>query len=188
MDSPRSGTASGERAESPLYSWFSGEARVEEVPRMVGRLREAGKETGATLQMLRTDLLAGPGHLHAAVKGATRSWRSGRPIARDLAMELLVYASGQRQIQRALELGLRPGLDTYVLVALGMKEPIGEPPGGLLTPLPGDPGDPLAYHPGKREAICRYYGITPREIAAAGGEERIPDLVVERVVLVDLLK
>jgi KEOPS complex subunit Cgi121 len=45
----------------------------------------------------------------------------------------------------------------------------------------------LAYSESKRQGILPVFGITNAEIEASG-EEHIPELVIERVALVDLLK
>lgn len=147
-----------------------------------------------TIQALDADLIAGEEHLRAAVKKALRAIKRKRSITTDLGLEILVYASGRRQIERALELGVKAGEHTIVvvivdvtgekdleLVAGEVKRRIGleEVPLGIL--------DSGMTHPPKRARIIDFYNITPEEINAVG-EQKLKLLVLERVALVDVLK
>jgi len=45
----------------------------------------------------------------------------------------------------------------------------------------------LDYNKYKKTAIMQIFGITPEEISVVG-EDKIPELVLERVALVDIIK
>jgi KEOPS complex subunit Cgi121 len=104
-----------------------------------------------------------------------------------MGMEILLHASGNRQIKKALSMGVRNGRNNVILVAVGVK--IQDAAVDELENLvdSSDAVDVTRYGPGKRDSIVSFFGITEREIAAVG-EAKIPELVLERVALVDVLK
>ncbi len=108
------------------------------------------------------------------------SFRKGTNIASDLAHEIILYAAGTRQISRAMKLGIHRGHNNIVLVTVGENADLS----GLveITPKPV-----LQYDQSKKEAILEVFSIAKEEIEAVG-EEKIPELVLERVALVDVLK
>ncbi len=84
-------------------------------------------------------------------------------------------------------MGVRNGRNNVILVAVGENIPAAV--AGELENLvnSSDAADVTRYGPGKRDSIVSFFGITESEIAAVG-EAKIPELVLERVALVDVLK
>jgi tRNA threonylcarbamoyladenosine modification (KEOPS) complex Cgi121 subunit len=71
------------------------------------------------LQMMDASCVSGPLHLLAAVQNAVSAWKGGYSIARDLDVEIVVYASAQRQIAKAFErMGLRDGLEYVAFIVI----------------------------------------------------------------------
>jgi KEOPS complex subunit Cgi121 len=161
------------------------------IPNLSGFLKTVNSiasENEVIIQGLNADLIAGERHLHFAVGKALRAVAAGRNIAKDPGVEIMRYASGERQIERSFSIGLRKEENNAVFVLLGkmdnlilalssLKELIEEKPCSEL----------LAYSDSKRQGILSVFGITDAEIEASG-EEHIPELVIERVALVDFLK
>ncbi|MFB6129288.1 MAG: KEOPS complex subunit Cgi121 [Salinigranum sp.] len=58
-------------------------------------------------------------HLALAVELADRAFERGNNIARDRAVEILLFAAGRRQINRALEIGVEEGRREVVVVVDG---------------------------------------------------------------------
>jgi KEOPS complex subunit Cgi121 len=161
------------------------------IPNLSGFLKTVNSiasENEVIIQGLNADLIAGERHLHFAVGKALRAVAAGRNIAKDPGVEIMRYASGERQIERSFSIGLRKGENNAVFVLLGkmdnlilalssLKELIEEKPCSEL----------LAYSDSKRQGILSVFGITDAEIEASG-EEHIPEFVIERVALADFLK
>jgi KEOPS complex subunit Cgi121 len=161
------------------------------IPNLSGFLKTVNSiasENEVIIQGLNADLIAGERHLHFAVGKALRAVAAGRNIAKDPGVEIMRYASGERQIERSFSIGLRKGENNAVFVLLGkmdnlilalssLKELIEEKPCSEL----------LAYSDSKRQGILSVFGITDTEIEASG-EEHIPELVIERVALADFVK
>ena len=75
---------------------------VPDVQGTLAKLGEVAKGSGVRTQLLNADLVYGPGHLLAAFKAAARATARGRSKASELALELVRYAAGERQIGAAL--------------------------------------------------------------------------------------
>jgi KEOPS complex subunit Cgi121 len=151
-------------------------------------INSIASENEVTIQGLNADLIAGERHLHFAVGKALRAIAAGKNIAKDPGIEIMRYASGERQIERSFSIGLREGENNAVFVLLGkmdnlilaiseIKKLIHERPCSEL----------LAYSEFKKKGILSIFGITDTEIEASG-EEHIPEFVIERVALADFAK
>ncbi|MFC6753471.1 KEOPS complex subunit Cgi121, partial [Halorubrum tibetense] len=111
--------------------------------------------------------------------------------ARDPGVEILLYAAGRRQIDRALRMGVSLGENRVVLVAADF----GDVPNAarssadldaavdrLSSAVTSEPTLGRFDEPSVRE----YYDITDRELAATLGD--LPAVVHERVALLDVEK
>ncbi len=160
--------------------FLEGTLFIENVEDFLHKLKQISKEKNLTIQALDADKLAGEEHLRFAIEKAMNSFRKGTNISNDLAHEIILYAAGTRQISRAMKLGIHRGDNNIVLVAVGEATDLSDMV--EITPKPV-----LQYYQSKKEAIMEVFSITKEEIEAAG-EEKIPELVLERVALVDVLK
>ncbi|QLH81520.1 KEOPS complex subunit Cgi121 [Halosimplex pelagicum] len=88
---------------------IEGVATVEDLDAFVARLGEIGGEHGVTVQAFDARYVVDRAHLVRAVELADRALARGENVARDRAVEILLYAAGTRQIDRALELGVSDG-------------------------------------------------------------------------------
>ena len=91
-------------------------------------LSSAISKEPTVVQFLSPKLIAGPTHLLSAAQNAMNAVRGKYVISRSLNVELLVYASAQRQIERAFEkVGVEDGLETVgVLIISESKDSIQE--------------------------------------------------------------
>jgi len=143
---------------------------------------------GVTIQGLNAELIAGERHLHFAVGKALRAVAAGTNVAKDSGVEIMRYAAGERQIEKSFAIGLHEGENKVAFVLLGKREDLLLAFSDIQKIIHEKPcPEMLAYSDSKREGILSLFGITDAEIEAAG-EEKIPELVLERVALADLLK
>jgi len=162
---------------------IGGRADIKDAAEFIKTLSGAAKKYNVTVQALDADKIAGVEHLRFAVEKAVRSMSSQTNISKDLGMEILLYASGRRQIDKALQLGISPGKSNVAIAIVGDgAERAAREMRGLVQDAPV-----LDYNESKRDAILKTFGITDAEIGAVG-EDKIPKLVLERVALLDVLK
>ena len=165
---------------------ISGTINITDLPEFLKQLADIGQRHNITVQAVNADLLTGSRHLMFAVEKAIRSFGLGRNIANNLGMEIMLYAAGTRQIERGLNLGVKKGKNRIALVLVGEN---GTDEGlvrveGLLDTVDHTA---LDYSDAMKAEILEFFNITPDELDAVG-EENIPELVLERVALVDVTK
>lgn len=147
-----------------------------DVETFVAALDEIGDEYDVTVQAFDSRYIVSRRHLERAVELADRERDRGEAIARDRGVEIMLYAAGRRQIQRALELGIGEG-ETEAVVLVdgdGDEGAAAEAVEGLLEPTPtlGDYDE---------TAVRQFYDIGAAELGAT--ECGIEALVLERVAL-----
>lgn len=153
---------------------------IEDIELFLKKIKEKAKDSDTVIQAFDADKIAGERHLLFAIEKAMNSFKSGRNIANDLGKEIMLYASGTRQINRAMKIGVHNGLNNIALVGIG--EDI-----DLTTFDEITPGNVLQYDISKNQVLMDIFNITGEEVKCAG-VDRIPELVIERVALVDVLK
>ena len=157
------------------FHLLEGEIHVEDPEKFIKEVKNAEKKFDATIQFINSDMVAGRKHVEIALEKAMKNFGK-KPISSDPGMEILLYVSAQRQIKKALKFGIKKGLNRVVVVILGNDNAVEWVREFLREKKV------LKFTPEKRRVIQELYGITNEEIEITG-ENRIEDLVVERVVL-----
>jgi KEOPS complex subunit Cgi121 len=131
------------------------------------------------------DMIAGRVHAATAVARAVRAFEAGTTISNTLEMEALLFAAGSRQCNVAASFGIHEGENRVYICC-----------------YPGNPDvwialEPLFHlvrenwdtiDPEKRRYLMEIFSISSEEIIAAGGNDRIVDLVLERVALLQVIR
>ena len=92
---------------------------IDDVGAFVADIDEIGERHGVTVQAFDARYVVDRAHLELAVELATRARERGDTIADDFGVEILLYAAGRRQINRALEMGISEGECPVVAVVVG---------------------------------------------------------------------
>ncbi|MEF8785700.1 MAG: KEOPS complex subunit Cgi121 [Haloarculaceae archaeon] len=156
-----------------------GTATVENVDAFVEELGAIGAEYGVAVQAFDARYVVGRDHLERAVALANRAAEREEMIARNRAVEILLYAAGRRQINRALEMGVDVGTSSAVVVVDG--GPGGGDEAGAAAAVRDrlDPAETLGEY--DRERVMNFFDISERELGATDGT--LADVVCERVAL-----
>jgi len=155
-----------------------GEATVADVDEFVERLSAIGTEHGVTVQAFDARYVVGREHLERAVELADRAIDRGEAIARDRAVEILLYAAGRRQINRAIDMGVDEGTTPAVVLVDGDDDTAEAAAAAALRDLLA-PADTLAGF--DRQRVMDFFDISETELGATDGT--LADLVCERVAL-----
>ncbi len=150
---------------------------------LLDALRTIAKEHGVTVQAFDARYVADREHLRQAVELADRARERGEAIARDRAVEILLYAAGRRQIKRALEIGVADGGPAVVLVDNPDEGAEGGDREAAAAEAVRDCSE-LLLDKGvgpDEAALCEFFNVSERERAAT--EATLADLVRERVAL-----
>ena len=184
-----------ENARKARYRIVVGTVSIASVSTFLAALKAIAEQHAVTIQALDTDLVVSEAHLHSAVEKALRAVKKGTNITSELGMEILVYAAGKRQIGRALAMGVTEGTKRIacIIVATAAGTDLDavvvavKASTGLSEELDALQHSQLEHDVSKRARVKRFFGITDRELSAVG-EDKLHQLVLERVALLDVLK
>ena len=148
---------------------------------LLSAMKDLQSRHGCIVQALDADMIAGERHIRFAAEKALAAFSEARNIAKDAGMEIMRYASGERQIEKALFMRISDRTERIALVLAGSGDKYCWPDATELSriiELDGQGGSFCA------KAVKEAFNISSEELQAVG-EERIEDLVIERVALVD---
>jgi KEOPS complex subunit Cgi121 len=161
-----------------------GRADVDDVPAFVEELAGIAAAHDVVVQAFDARYVAGREHLEAAVRSARRALANDDGIADDPPVEILLYAAGRRQIDRALTIGVEEGQGPVVVVVDGHDDGDEAAAAGAVEARL----EPTATLGVARDeaGIRTYFDIGDAELAAT--DASLVDLVVERVALLAVEK
>ncbi|MCD6411775.1 MAG: hypothetical protein J7L20_05060 [Thermoplasmata archaeon] len=164
--------------------------KIESVDAVLKELEKLSKENGVILQALNADLICGKEHVISAALHAVRAFREKRNKANTLSIEILLYASGERQIGEAIEkMGIKEGETRIAIAAVhSIPEATGKIDHKKLEKFIKKLGlkrDDAVLE--WDEEKLKKFGITEEEMRTVSEDKR-KDLVLERVAMVDVMK
>jgi KEOPS complex subunit Cgi121 len=148
-------------------------------------LRSIAADHDTHIICFNADMLAGRVHAVSAVERAVRAFEEGDNISNNLEMECLLFAAGSRQCSTAASFGIHEGENRMFICCYPARTKVWL----ALEPLfcfVQERWDTI--DPEKRARLIKLFTISPEELAAVGGDERIVDLVLERVALLQVLR
>ena len=165
------------------------DVKIEDADSLLSLARERTED--AEVQFFNAELVAGWEHLYFAVLNALKAFESKLNISNSLAVEILLYASAQRQIKRAVGLlGIKSSSSNIAAVILAETElkakEILETVSHLILGKYDD--SILELTDAKFDGIRKLFSISESELNAKlerKGMERkaLTDLVIEHVAL-----
>ncbi|HEY5538602.1 MAG TPA: KEOPS complex subunit Cgi121 [Thermoplasmata archaeon] len=152
--------------------------RLEDPKEALAQVQSFARSRRGWAQLLDAAHVMGKDHLRSAYDHARRAIEQGTQTTNSIELEVLLYASGEHQIARAINrIGVKPRRP-FVLVLDG-----GVRPEEVLGKFRWTRDDDV-LRPSMRK--LRALGFSAKEIETAGG--MATDLVLELVARVDLLK
>ncbi|WP_410766121.1 KEOPS complex subunit Cgi121 [Haloferax sp. DFSO60] len=154
-----------------------GNVTITDLDSFIETLGSVAEETDTTIQAFDARFVVSRKHLERAMELADRAISRGNEIARDRAVEILLYASGRRQINRAFEMGVGEGERSVVILVDGDDE--NEAERTLFERLDIEADDTLGYYD---ESLVRdFFDIGDEELTLV--DRDLESLVIERVAL-----
>lgn len=141
------------------------------------------------VQFFDAGLIAGFDHLYFATLNAVKAFKNGRNISKDLTVEILLYASGQHQIEKAIQmLGIKPSSSQVaVLVVANSSQKAVEALNDVASLLQGERCyEIVEMTDHKMVNIKKAFNIKKAEIEATlrnSEREAVTSLLVERAAL-----
>jgi len=155
-----------------------GRPAIQDRRELIAALQSLRSSHDCIAQALDADKVVSEKHIAFAVEKALAAFALGRNIAKDPGVEILRYASGERQIERALNMGISDTTKRLALVLIQQSR------GGRWPDTAGIIEQDAKGCSFQIKAVKETFNISNEEIEAVG-IERMEDLVIERVALVD---
>ena len=161
--------------------------KIDNLDTLFDQIRSETK--GCHVQIFDARLIAGFDHLYFSVLNALKAHDTGTSISRNLAVETLLYASGQHQISRAIELmGVKPSSSEVAILAIAdTREKAVRALDIIADLLQGERSeDVIELTDEKIELVKAAFEITDLEIKATLKEsekEAVTNLLIERAAL-----
>lgn len=141
-------------------------------------------------QFFDADLVATWQHLYFAVLNALMAFQNKRNISKSIAVEVMLYASAQRQIKKAIaKMGVKQGSSKVAVVIIGSNETLVDAGFVAVKNCLGLDADASVLELSKEKLlrIKSAFSISEAELEVAtlktGTAPVLVDLVVERVAL-----
>lgn len=138
-------------------------------------LTQDNKDGILAVQFLSSQLIAGTSHLMSAAQNALNAYHGEYMISRSLNVEIILYASAQRQISVAFEkFGLADNLERVALVIIGTDPQLVETNLNSIIERVGTPlSTPFAPSDERILHILEYFDIGSPELSALTSKKDI---------------
>ena len=163
-----------------------GIATIDDLDPFLERLGAIGDAHDCTIQAFDARYVAGRRHLERALELADRAIERDDAIADDRAVEVLCYAAGRRQINRALAMGVDEGETPVVVLIAAENDSDDADEAAAASEVRGllEPADTLGeFDP---DTVREFFDVGDAEMAAT--DASLEDLVIERVALLTVEK
>jgi tRNA threonylcarbamoyladenosine modification (KEOPS) complex Cgi121 subunit len=155
-------------------------------------VKAAREDTSRTVwvQFFDAELVASWQHLYFAVLNALLAFRTERNVSKSVAMEVMLYASAQRQIRKAIQrMGVKCDSANVALVIIGEKQDSVQAALSAVSKRVGGEVDEtvLELTKEKTKSIRKAFDIGANEIEAVmenkNANQALVNMVIERTAL-----
>ena len=147
-------------------------------PSFLDEMSRMASAKGIEILVVRADMVFGADHIRSALYHAKKSMDEGRNSSSSLAMETLLYASGERQLSSAIK-KMSAGIEAERVVVAQLTPGALEVRGDWKPIGPSEPGTQLGR--------LREFGVSEEELRTLSGKDGA-ELVLEKVAAVDVIK
>jgi len=161
---------------------------IDQVTDVITSVNLYAEEESLEIQLFDAHMIFGKPHLISAFEHAKRSIQRGENATHSLGMEILLYASGERQIKKAIKkMGIKQDRTSFVAIIIHPSE-FNDEIDSFINKFLTD------FHLEKNNsvilpdvAMLAEYGISQQAIFSVG-KDQVFQLVLEKIALVDVIK
>jgi len=159
---------------------------IKDIDNFLQQLSRLAKDNNIVIQAFDADLIYGKKHLISAVEHAVRSIERKKNTTNSLEMEILLYASGERQLKLAIpKMGVKKGKVNIAFVLFNEKLDFSYLLiKKLLEDLSLKRDDKVLE--GNKNTLCKF-GLNENEINTVK-KAKYGSLILEKVAMVDIIK
>jgi len=164
-----------------------GSISIPDLPAFLKSLNVFSGEFGVKIQGFDARKIADADHLMFAVHRASQAFAAGTNQAKDIGLESMRFSSGQKQIDKSFSMGLIQGENRGLFVFFGASdEQLKSAQNAFLDVFSLKEDVPLSLDE-KKPFLMKQFGITDEELNVVGAD-KLKELVMERVALVDIVR
>ena len=164
--------------------------KIQNVDYFLKKIQNISSEYNIIIQVFDADYIFGKNHIISSLNHAKRAFEQKNNSTNSLSMEILLYASGQRQIQKAIDkIGVKKGnTDIAIIIENKVSNKTQKTPKEFIKNIMTD-FNFIRDHKVLEGDIntLKKFGISTQEIATLK-EEKYEDIILEKVAMVDIIK
>ena len=104
------------------YKLGAGKCYIDDVESFISNVNQFAQINDVYVQVLNAEMICGSLHIDSAIIHALRAYNEKRMRTQSLGMEVLLYASGERQLTRAIpKMGVKKGACSIVVSIISDK-------------------------------------------------------------------
>ncbi len=161
--------------------------KIQDINSFLKKIITLSSRYDMVIQVVNADFVYGKYHLFSAVEHTIRSFKNRMNSLNSLSLEMLLYASGERQIQKAIEkIGIKNGNQkiAFIFIKENNIKISDDEVEHVLSSLNLKRDDKVLE--GDVDTLKRF-GIAEDELSTIP-ESKYGDLLLEKVALVDIIK
>jgi KEOPS complex subunit Cgi121 len=164
---------------------FGSKGKISDVDIFLKKISDFSKKNNVIIQSFNADLIFGKNHLISSVKHAKRAFEDKTNTCNSIEMEILLYASGKRQLKHAIpKMGVKKGNSSVVFVILDERKKDDDLIKNLLETTEFKRDDKVIQ--GDINTLKKF-GFKNNEIKTVS-KDKYGDLILEKVAMVDIIK
>jgi len=173
-----------------LIEIIGAKGKIQNVDYFLKKIQNISSEYNIIIQVFDADYIFGKNHLISSLNHAKRAFEQKNNSTNSLSMEILLYASGQRQIQKAIDkIGVKKGnTDIAIIIENEVSNKTQKTPKEFIKNIMTD------FNFIRDDKVLegdintlKKFGISTQEIATLK-EEKYEDIILEKVAMVDIIK
>jgi len=158
---------------------------IKDIDGFLQKMNSFSQDNNMVIQAFNADLIYGKNHLISAVEHAMRAMERKTNTTNSLAMEILLYAAGERQLKLAIpKMGVKKGVANIAFVVVDDKKRDEKSIDELLKELSLKRDDNVLEG---NEDTLKSFGLNDQTIKTVT-KDKYGDLILEKVAMVDIIK
>jgi len=170
---------------SKMITVVGAQGTIKDIDDFLQEVNGFSQDNNMVIQAFNADVIYGKNHLVSAVDHAIRAIERKTNTANSLAMEILLYAAGERQLKLAIpKMGVKKGNANIAFVVVNDKKRDEKSIDELLKDLSLERDDKVLEG---NEDTLKAFGLNDQAIKTVT-KDKYGDLILEKVAMVDIIK
>lgn len=166
------------------------QGNIKNVDNFLKKILDFSQNNSIIIQVFNADMIYGKNHLISSVEHAKRAMNGKTNTTNSLGMEILLYASGERQLKLAIpKMGIKEGQSNIAFVFIGVNKRINVKMidhliDEMLKLLSLQRNDTILDG---NKSVLKNFGIDKNEIKTVT-KDKYGALILEKIAMVDIIK